>query len=163
MVNPNPNLGISAGFDADQFRNAIRFAMEMGTPPDAAKRAKFIRKNSSERTYTKNGNPVTNPRLDRDGNPLDPMIVMTVGEDETIEVDCAVEVDRADADELPVGNFRPIKAVVTLLDEEYAQVRGCQELIFNERRFRFSYEPEGLGLFEVGVNTMIFYALGGDE
>lgn len=158
MVLPDSGLGISHGFDATTFKNAIHFAMQMGTPPDEAKRATFIKKNNTM-TYEKDGDPVLNPRLDRDGLPLDPEIVIIKGTDTEIMVDCAIEIDRADADELPVGSFRPIKAVVTLLDEDYAQVVGSQELRYNGDRYAYGYEPEGLGLFDVGVNTMIFYAL----
>jgi hypothetical protein len=157
MVDPNPALGISADFDGDQFRNAIRFAMQMGTPPEVGKRASFVFK-SAGRTYWKDGVEQISPRLDRDGKPLDPTIQVINTAPVVKTVDCAVEIVRADADELPVGNFRPTKAVVTLLDEQYDQVKGCRELLFNGDRYLYGYEPEGLGLFDVGINTMIFYA-----
>jgi hypothetical protein len=167
MVNPDPALGISADFDGDQFRNAIRFAMQMGTPPEVGKRASFVFK-STGRTYWKDagvddaGDPRTiqqmSPRLDRDGKPLDPTIQVINTAPVIKTVDCVVEITRADADELPVGNFRPTKATVTLLDEQYDQVKGCRELLFNGDRYLYGYEPEGLGLFDVGVNTIIFYA-----
>jgi hypothetical protein len=157
MVDPNPGLGISADFDGDQFRRAIQFAMQMGAPPDVDKQAVFVFKPTS-RTYWKNGVQLgTAPRLDRDGKPLDPKIQVRVVEAATKKVDCAVEIVRADAEELPVGTFRQTKAIVTLLDEQYDQVKGCTELVFNGDRYRYGYEPEGLGLFSVGINTMIFY------
>jgi len=146
--------------------------MQMGTPPDPDRRPKFVKKAVGDPTYLKGGaqiwpvvpespEPVLTvaPRLDREGNPLDPEIRVVEPEDELIEVDCAVEVDRADADELPVGNFRPTKVAVTLLDEQYALIQGSHELIYNGDRYLFGYEPESNGLFDVGVYTMIFYAL----
>jgi hypothetical protein len=157
MVDPDPALGIAVDFDGDGFRAAIRFAMQMGTIPDPARRPKFILKSGITPTYTKNGSPVTSPRLDRDGKPLDPNVRVVTGADREVEVDCAVEVTRADAEEGPVGNFRPTKVVDTLLDEQYALVVGARELIYNADRYVFGYEPESNGLFDVGVYTMIFY------
>lgn len=159
MVDPNPALGISADFDGVQFRNAIRFAMQMGVPPDPDKQAVFVFKPTG-RTYWKNDvQLVSAPRLDRDGKPLDPTVEVRRVEADTKTVDCAVEIVRADAEELPVGTFRQTKAVVTVLDEQYEEIRGCIEMVFNGDRYKFGYEPEGLGLFDVGINTMIFYPL----
>lgn len=159
MANPSDQFGISADFDNEGFRNAIRFAMQMGMNPDTDRRPKFVRK-ATERTYWKDGVQLdAPPRVDRDGRPLDPQIEMRRGDDQEFDVDCAIEVDRADAEELPVGNFRPTKVVVTLLDEQYAIVKDCRELIYNGDRYMFGYEPESNGLFSVGVYTMIFYAL----
>jgi hypothetical protein len=159
MADPNPNLGISATFPPQQFRNAVRFAMEMGTSPDAAKQPVFVFRSAS-RTYWKGGVELTStPRLDRDGKPLDPTVKVVESAPVTKRVDCAVEIERADAEELPVGNFRPTKATVTLLDEEYEQVKGARELIYNGDRYVYGYEPVGLGLFSVGVNQIIYYAI----
>lgn len=165
MVDPNPDLGIDAGFDPAEFRRSIHFAMQMGTPPDPDKRPKFLKKSTS-RTYWQNGVQLgSTPRLDRDGKPLDPTIEVRRGATTEYKmpddsaVDCAIEVARADSDELPVGNFRPTKIVVTLLDDEYEVVRECRELIYNGDRYQFGYEPEAYGLFSVGVHTMIFYAI----
>lgn len=159
MVNPDPSLGIDVDFDDDGFRNAIKFAMQMGTNPDPDKRPIFLKKNSG-RVFKKNGVVLTTePRIDRDGNPFDPEIEVVVTPDDRLtDIDCAVEIERADAEELPVGNFRPTKAVITLLDIDYAKVSDCRELIYNGDRYMFGYEPDAPGLFEVGVHTMIFYA-----
>lgn len=166
MVNPSDSLGISANFDNEGFRQAIKFAMQMGVNPDAERSAIFVQKNPS-RTYWKDGVQLgATPRLDRDGRPLDPEIEVRKGADTQIrvgsgvdEVDVAIEVDRADAEELPVGNFRPTKVIVTALDVDYAKIKDCRELIYNGDRYMFGYEPESTGLFEVGVYTIIFYAL----
>lgn len=158
MATPDESLGIPVEFDNEGFRNAIKFAMQMGMNPDPDRRPIFLRKGKSA-TYWKNGVEVFSPRMDRDGNPLDPTIKTVRAQDEQISVDCAIEVERADAEELPVGNFRPTKVVATLLDLDYAKVKDCRELIYNGDRYLFGYEPESNGLFEVGVYTMIFYAL----
>lgn len=161
MAKTDPSLGFSVDFDAEGFRRAIHFAMEMGAPPDPSLRATFVFP-STGRTYTSRNGDILDPasvRTDRDGRPLDPTIRVTDTPGARIQVDCAVEIVRADADELPVGNFRPTKAVVTLLDEEHDQVKGCRELIYNGDRYLFGYEPDALGLFDVGTFTMIFYAV----
>lgn len=158
MVQPDPSLGISASFDPNQFRNAIRFAMQMGAPPDVSKQAVFIKKNT-ERTYWKNSVQVMNPRLDRDRLPLDPEVVVLEGTDEEITVDCAIEITPVAGDELPIGMTNASsKATVTLLDNQYALVKGAQELRYNGDIYKYGSEPEGLGLFTVGINTLIFYA-----
>lgn len=161
MATPNEALGIAADFDNEGFRQAIKFAMQMGLNPDASRRPIFLKKAATPRVYLKDGEVVPTPRMDRDGRPLDPEIEVVIAPDQEISVDCAVEVDRADADELPVGNFRPTKVTITLLDREYLVVKDCRELIYNGDRYMFGYEPESTGLFEVGVYTMIFY--GKDE
>jgi hypothetical protein len=159
MATPNSNLGISYSFDATQFRNSIRFAMQMGAPIDPALRATFVFPESGTTTYTKNGDPVTNPRLDRDGVPLDPEIEITRPAPVEVAVDCSVEIDHVRPDEMPVGTYRPTRAVVTVLDEQYAQIKGCRELRFNGDRYLFDSEQYGLGLFGVGIAVMHFYAV----
>ena len=158
MVQPDPSLGISADFDSAGFRQAIKFAMQMGTNPNPDRRPIFVKRSSSV-TYWKGGIQLgTPPRMDRDGVPLDPDIEVRRVPDEHLEVDCAIEVVRAEAEELPVGNFRPTKVVATLLDAEYEVVKECREMLYNGDRYIFGYEPESNGLFDVGVYTMIFYA-----
>lgn len=163
MAQPDTDLGIAVDFDNEGFRNAIRFSMQMGRNPDPTMAPKFMRK-SGQRTYWLNGAPLgTPPRLDRDGKPLNPQVEVRVTPDEEVlqdgrPIDCAVEVDRADAEELPVGNFRPTKVIVTLLDEQYQLVKDCRELIYNGDRYMYGYEPESVGLFQVGVYTIIYYA-----
>lgn len=158
MAEPDSSLGISADFDAAGFRNAIRFAMEMGLNPDPSRRPTFIRKSSS-RVYKKNSVVISTPRLDRDGRPLDPEVEVVRPADVEVSVDCAIEVQRADAEELPVGTFRPTKVVATLLDDQYEEVKDCREMLYNGDRYVYGYEPESNGLFDVGVYTIIFYAV----
>lgn len=158
MAEPDSSLGINAAFDAAGFRNAVRFAMEMGLNPDPSRRPTFIRKSSS-RVYKKNSVVISTPRLDRDGRPLDPEVEVVRPADVEVSVDCAIEVQRADAEELPVGTFRPTKVVATLLDDQYEEVKDCREMLYNGDRYVYGYEPESNGLFDVGVYTIIFYAV----
>ena len=159
MADTDPALGIGANFDGEAFRRAIRFSMQMGISPDVDKQPLFVFRSTS-RTYWKGGVQLTStPKLDRDGKPMDPTIKVVPVPGERKRVDCAVEIERADAEELPVGNFRPTKAIVTLLDEQYEQVKDARELVYNGDRYVYGYEPVGLGLFDVGVNQIIYYAV----
>jgi hypothetical protein len=151
--------GSSSSFDAGKFRGAIEAAMDMGAPPDPARRPVFVFP-SSGRGYVKNGAPVLNPVLDMDGRPLDPGVRVVDVPGDQVSVPCAVQIMKADAEEIPVGNFRPTKAIVTMLDLAHAMVQGCREMIYNGDRYVFGYEPEALGMFEVGVFVMVFYAAG---
>lgn len=165
---PDPTLGIAVNFDAETFEAGTRFAMQMGLPNDPDRRPKFIRK-SSARTYWKDGVQLgSTPRLDRDGNPFDADVEVRRGTDVVITtpktaepntVDCAVEIQKADAEEIPVGNFRNTKAVITVLTADYPTISGCQELRYNGDRYQFGYEPEAPGMFGSGVNTLVFYAI----
>lgn len=157
-MQPDPALGISVGFDAAKFTDGVRFAMQMGAPPDVGDRVTFVFP-ASGKTYTKNGTPVATPLLDRDGYPLDRDIHIEETPGQRLQVDCAVQVTPADAAELPVGNFRPTKLTITLLDEQYQQVKGAREVTYAGDRYLFGYQPEVDGLFGVAVHTLIFYAL----
>ena len=173
MAKPDPNLGIPANFPEQTFRNAIHFAMQMGTNPLLDKDGKLERAptfvipgdgwsylDQDGHVIWAEGDPLAGkPRTDQDGQPLDPDIEVVEDPDTEITRDCAIEVTRADADELPVGNFRPTKVVVTLLDDDYLAVKDARRLLYNGDEYIFGYEPESVGLFEVGVYTLIFYAL----
>ena len=158
MALPDAALGISANFDAQEFRDGIHFAMQMGTPIAEDRKPAFVFA-SPGRSYTKNGETVTNVRLDSSGQPIDPEVRVVEIPGKRVQVDCAVEIAKADSDEMPVGNFRGTKATVTLLDVDYEQVQGCKELEFNGDRYSYGYEPDGLALFDVAVHTLVFYAL----
>jgi len=158
MAVPDPSLGILANIDAVAVRNALRFAMQFGAPPEDARKATFVFP-SSGKTYTKGLVTVTNPRLDRDGVPLDPEIKVTKATPTEVQVDCAVEVNDVRPEELPVGKYRATKATVTVLDEQYALIKGCKEMRFNGDRYAYDSEQYGLGLAQIGVYVMHFFGI----
>ena len=162
MVAPDSSLGFSANFPSATVRNAFRFAMQLGQP-DEARRVKFIKK-APGRQYFLDGveqfqPPMGTLRLDRDGRPLNPEVSVVQTPDQEIAVDVAIELTDATADELPVGNFRPVKATITLMAQEYEQVRGCREITYNNDRYGFSHELDANGLFDLTVHTLVFFAL----
>lgn len=163
MVQPNPALGLTASFPTETVRNAFLFAMQMGKPNDVTRQVRFIKK-APGRQYFKNSveqfqPPAGTLRLDRDGRPLDPEVVIVQTPDQEIDVDVAIELTEATAEELPIGNFRPVKATITMMVEEYEQIQGCRELEYNTDRYGFAYELDATGLFDITVHTLIFYAL----
>lgn len=164
MALPDASLGIPANFDADQFRAAIKFAMQMGAPNEPLRQISFIRKVGGTRYYMPDGTEVFpqegDIKVDRDGKPLNPDIAMVDEEDVEITADCAVDLKPVhDVGELPVGKFRPVKAEVTVLDVDYVKIAACREMKYNGDRYIYGYEPTDNGLFDVDIHTMIFYAL----
>lgn len=158
-----PNIpGLNVDFPTQQVRDGLLFAMQLGKPSDTTRQVTFIRKVGTVQFFLGSSTTPLDPatvRKDRDGRPLNPDIRVEQAADEEIKVDVAIEVEPAEADELPVGNFRPTKAVVTLMAQEYEKVRGCRELRYNADRYVFGYEPQINGLFDLDFHTMIFYAI----
>lgn len=160
---PDPALGIAANFPSQDVRNAFLFAMQMGKPNDVLRQVRFVKK-APGRQYFKGEveqfqPPAGTLRLDRDGRPLDPEVRIVQTPDQEVDVDVAIELTEATADEIPVGNFRPVKATVTLMTQEYALIQGSRELVYNTDRYGFAYELDATGLFDITVHTLIFYAL----
>lgn len=157
--------GTDAGFDARQFRDGLLFAMRMGMPPDPADQPVFVMEPDPP-TYTKHGAPVVNPRLDASGQPLDPEVKTVPAPSREVRgVLCAVEVTDASTSDMPtgqldpVGVFRASKATVTVLDEQRTLIDGCRQLRYAGNIYNYGYTSQTVGLFDVGVTQMIFFAL----
>lgn len=163
MVQPDPALGIAVNFPSATVRNALLFAMQMGKPNQEIKQVKFVKKSAGKQYFLDETEvfppPLGNLRVDRDGRPLNPDVRLIQGADEEIAVDVAIETTEATAEETPVGNFRPVKATVTLMEEEYQQIKGSQLLRYNEDEYGFTYELDATGLFDMTFHTLIFFAL----
>ena len=163
MAQPDPALGIAANFPSDTVRNALLFAMQMGKPSDATKQVKFVKKSPGRRYFLGDVEQFQPPdgtlRLDRDGRPLDPNVRVEQTPDIEEVVDVAIELTEATADEMPVGKFRPVKATVTLMSQEYEKIRGTQEMHYNNDRYSFNYELDANGLFDLTFHTLIYFAI----
>lgn len=163
-MQPDASLGIDVDFPSPTVRNALLFAMQMGSPNEAGptdkRQVRFVKKGKGVQ-YFKGAvlQDTATVRRDRDGRPFDPTIKMVTADDEEIKVDVAIEMTEAPPEEVPVGNFRNVKATITLMAEEYAQVKGCKEIIYNTDRYGYAYELEAVGLFDLTFHTVIFYAL----
>ena len=154
---PSSAFGISADFPKQQFENAIRFAMQMGTPNDPDKRPIFIFP-TKEKTYWRDDVQIPTPHLDADGRPLDPNIEMRISDPiEKEGVLCAIEVETSAAvGEIPVGKFPSTRLVITLLEAEWEEVVGCDGVRYNGDYYVYDHEPQNYGLFDSNVHTMIF-------
>lgn len=155
---PSSAFGIAVNFPQAAFENGIRFAMEMGTPNEESKRATFIFP-STGTTYWLGDVQVLNPRVDRDGSPLDPEVEEREAPSRRVQVNCAVEVEYAGVEgETPVGSFHQSRLVITLLEAEYQLVKGCQAVEYNGDTYSYAFEPENVGLFGSNVHSMVFNA-----
>lgn len=133
--------GNLSGFNADTFRSQITATMIMGLPATQAEQPTFYFRSTS--TYP-NGT-----KLDTEGRPIDPRIKPTVTEAApSIQVPCAVEFSPDTTnDEGMAGTFWQTRAVVTVLDTQYEQVKDAIEVQLGGRRYNISFlaPPYGLG------------------
>lgn len=138
--------GSNAGFNSAEFRDSIRFAMEMGAPPDAGERATFHF--PSQLVY--------NAPADGDQVPFDPTATVTTTEPPPVQVDCAIEYFDVENQPTQFGLLAPSRITVTLLDEDYAQVKECSYVVVHGDRYEYRRTNPPTGLFDVGVYTMHF-------
>lgn len=142
--------GAASGFDATQFRDAIHFAMNMGLPDDASQRVTFIFDEVS--TYQ-----VTDPRQ----RPYDwKETKKTDVSQRSVQVPAAVQwgVGTVAADEM--GQFDTSRATITLLDNDYALVKGCNEVLINGIHYVIEAWAPPQGLFDVTVFSASIVARG---
>lgn len=149
--------GTDASFDATQFRDAIKFAMNMGLPDDPNERATFYFR-PTMRYVDQAGNEAINPRLDQNGKPLDPSIRIVREHPTPVQVPVAVEFNTANVDERPVGAFKPTRVSITVLDEHWPRVEQAIEVELGGDRYVISYERPPVGLFEVTIHTIECFA-----
>ena len=142
--------GTTPDFSKTVVEDAIRFAMRMGAAPDPTQRATFLFR--QVRTYP----PGT--LLDAEGTPLDPNVRAEVTTPDPVTVDCAVEFERATPEELPTGVRIPTRLVITLLENEYQQVRTAVRVRIGSDRYQIAYELPVVGLFDMAVHQIVAYA-----
>ncbi len=139
-------------FDPVAFRDAIKFAMKMGTPNPTPNRATF--QWDVERSYDiedPNGNPYSWEKT--------PTAEVAYTE---IQVDVAVEfISRSTMSGLsPVAEFDTPRAVLTVLDEDWALVletntatprRSPDRVLLGTNTYNLDYIAPDIGLFDVNV------------
>jgi hypothetical protein len=134
------------GFDAAAFRAGIHTAMVMGAPVDDADAATFCF--PATVTYDR---PV-----DADNLPFDPGAQVTRVPRPPVRVPVAVEYRDETEQLVNFGYVTPAYAVITLLDEDYAQVTGCEYVLLRGSKFRYQSTAYPQALFTVGVYVMHF-------
>lgn len=136
--------GAIPGFDAEGFRAGIRQAMLVGLPPDIADQPLFVFP-----TLVSNIAPA-----DDDDVPFDPDDRPVITPPASKRVACAIEyVDNAGK----VENFGLIvksKVMLTLLDEEYEQIKGFEYVVIGGDRYFYTKTETPVGLDSVGVWTV---------
>jgi hypothetical protein len=146
----------AAGFDAVAFRVAIRETMKMGAPPDPAdqltwrwKRLRtYLPEDQAHNPYDWTETAVT----DAPGNPDET--------DGSLIVDYAVEFSARPAGSVDVaaGQFDTSRAVVTLLDEDYEQVKTADYATIGNTTYDIDFTGPPIGMFAVGVFTVYLTA-----
>lgn len=133
----------AAGFDADGFRDAIKFAMHMGLPDTESERATF--RWDTERTFTV---------ADSAGIPFDKSATpATEVTHEDVQVDVAVEFSniRGSDTTTSVGRFTSGRAVITVLDEDYVDIEGANVVLLGGNTYDINFVRPPVGLFDVTV------------
>lgn len=137
--------GTDPRFPTATVKAGIRFAMEMGAAVDPSDRAQFFM-------------PVTvvyDKGVDGDGVPFDPTATITSNPTPTpIVVDCAIEYRDASDQPTPFGFITPAKVVITLLDEEFAQIDGFKYVVLRGEKYFFHHHEPAIALFDMGVHTL---------
>lgn len=121
--------------------------MNMGLPPDEESRATFV----FPRVVTAVGG-----ELDHTGVPLSPDARVTAAPARKVQVPCGVEHGGgASGDpETSIGRFGTGRVTITLLDEDYAQVKGFQAVLLGGVPYYFVRELPPSGLGAVGVHQL---------
>lgn len=143
----------AAGFNADEFRDAIRFAMEMGLPENPTERATF--KWTPQRTYSK---------TDAAGRPLDwTAEPLTSNVHEDVQIPVAKEFQRYSSGEgmTSVGEFHTTSVVLTVMDEYFEQIEGADKVELGGNSYTIEYVSPPDGLF--GVTVYQIYLRAEDE
>lgn len=158
--------GNPPGFDPTTFRDGILQAMLIGEPPKDEDKPKFVVPGSGDPVYTRGGVTLdpASVRLDPNGRPLDPTIKMVRPGPTQVYVPVAVEFSTAEANELPVGNFRPTKATITILDQDtsgtllFDQVKDATDVILGGDSYQIAYRPPPYGMGTVTIYQMVAFA-----
>lgn len=133
------------GFDPDGFRDAIRFAMTIGLPPDVEQQATF---------YFPKVVTATAP-LDPSGVPYAPGTpVARTPQKAPVRVPCGIEDASGDVAATGLGRFGD-GIIVTLLDKDYEAVLGFEFVSVGGVRYDYAREliPRGLGT--VGIHRLL--------
>ena len=140
--------GSDPGFNAAEFRNAIHFAMQLGAAPDAGEQVFFHFPTQLVYNVPADGAQV----------PFNPTATVTSTAPPPVQVDCAVDYFDAENQPTEFGLLAPTRLTITLLDEDYAQVKGCAYVVVHGDRYDYRRTEPPSGLFDVGLYTMHFTA-----
>lgn len=131
-----------SGFDGASVRSALRLAMQVGLPTNDADLPTFYMPTSVGST--------TEP-VDTQGRPFDPTYKAPRSTPPSVRVPCAIEYkDAAGHEEVP-GSIAASRVVLTLLDEDYQQVKGFAFVVIGGDKYFYRHTETPLGMVSVGV------------
>lgn len=138
MAEPDP----TGEFDAAETRAELQETMVMGLPGAIAMRPTFYF--PTDDTFAKAS--LSGAPWDWTASPLenDP-------DRAPVRVPCAVEVDGAAIDFTAIGQINPQRAVLTILDVDWAKVQGFHEMTMAGSTYRYSKLIQVIGLFDMDV------------
>lgn len=135
--------GFGAGFDAGAFREAIRSTMLMGMPEATEERVTF--RWTPNRTYENH---------DSGGDPWSwDEVPKSEDAPEDVQVPCAVEFSARPAGSVDtaIGQFDVSRAIVTLIDEDFEQIRGADLMVIDGSLYDVQFVGPPIGMFSVTV------------
>lgn len=150
--------GELAGFDPDAFRTNIRDTMIMGLPNEERLKPTFYFRS----TYVYPQGTV----LDPEGKPIDPRVQATATPSSPpVQVPCAVEFSPDTTNnEGPAGTFWSDRAMLTVLDTDYADIDGAIEVdLAGERYLIQRIKAMGLGSVTIYQILCFLKGTGGSE
>lgn len=131
------------GFNADEVRAGLRLAMQVGLPVEESDRPTFYMPVGWSTDGAHN--------VSEDGVPFDPDYRPARTSRRSVQVPAAVEYTDGDGKVEGFGILVPSKVVLTLLDEDYEQIKGFEFVQIAGQRFFYSRTESALALIEVGV------------
>jgi hypothetical protein len=133
------------GFDADSVRDGLRLAMQVGLPPVTADQPAFHMPREFE--------PEPEPgSVDQEGVPFDPTYRPTKTPRRIVRnIACGLEYQDAAGKLVNLGTIVPAKVVITLLDTEYAKVKGFEFVTIGGIRYFYHHTETPSGLLSVGI------------
>lgn len=150
----------NAGFNEAAFRSAINDTMLMGIPEAVDQRLTFWW--DRDKTFSPDdpaGNPydwTAAPLVDDPGNPTLP----DDGEPQSLSVPYALDFSArpAGSSNTVFGEIDTSRAVVTMLDSDFARIETADYGTIGETRYRIQFRGPPVGLFGVTVHTLYLEA-----
>lgn len=135
----DPTFG--QGFVDDQFRNPILSVMEMATPNQVKDRPTFIWDNEVEFA-----------EVDSGGIPYDfNAAPIKAKQGKQVQALCVVEYVDRNGNDTPMGHFEHPRAMLTMLDVEYAKIEGASKVVLNGSIYTIDKKPPLVAMFGVDV------------
>ena len=131
------------GFDPDEVRDGLRLAMAVGLPAEVADQPVFVFPPT----------PVdTGDDTDGNGVPFDWRAGRAAaGAPTTFQVPCAIEYIDGQGKIENFGLMAPTRLLLTLLDEDYALIKGFSYVVIAGNQYFYAKTRPPLGLVSVGV------------